>query len=124
MLLEFHHWRANCRGNGGKPGPGRASKRRPQRRGPEVGHGGRSGRTRHDRTDALDAARDGASARHVPNEVYAVPEIPRTLTGKKMELPVRKLLLGHAADKVASADAMANPASFAFYVELARQLGR
>jgi acetoacetyl-CoA synthetase len=69
-----------------------------------------------------DAIRTGASARHVPNEVYACPEIPRTLTGKKMELPVRKLLLGQSVEKVASADAMANPASFGFFVEFARRI--
>jgi acetoacetyl-CoA synthetase len=68
------------------------------------------------------AIRDKASARHVPDEVYEVAEIPRTLTGKKMEVPVRKLLLGLPPDKVASADAMANPASLAFFVQLARQL--
>jgi acetoacetyl-CoA synthetase len=51
-----------------------------------------------------------------------VSEIPRTLTGKKMEVPVRKLLLGMARDKVASADAMANPASLAFFVAFAENL--
>jgi acetoacetyl-CoA synthetase len=66
--------------------------------------------------------RDRASARHVPDEVYEVTEIPRTLTGKKMEVPVRKLLLGLPPDKVASADAMSNPASLAFFIDLARQL--
>jgi acetoacetyl-CoA synthetase len=54
--------------------------------------------------------------------VYAIEEVPRTLTGKKMELPVRKLLLGMPVDKVASADAMANPASLAFFSALARTL--
>jgi acetoacetyl-CoA synthetase len=68
--------------------------------------------------------RSKASARHVPNEVYAVAEIPRTLTGKKMEVPVRKLLLGLPREKVASADAMANPASLDFFVELAAQLNK
>lgn len=63
-----------------------------------------------------------ASGRHVPNEIYAVAEVPRTLTGKKMELPVRKILLGAAADAVASPDAMANPNSLAFFVELAQRL--
>jgi acetoacetyl-CoA synthetase len=66
--------------------------------------------------------RTAASARHVPDEVFAIAEVPRTLTGKKMELPVRKLLLGMAVDKVASADAMANPGSLATFVELARRL--
>jgi acetoacetyl-CoA synthetase len=65
------------------------------------------------------AIRAGASSRHVPNEIYAVPEIPRTLTGKKMELPVRKLLLGMTAEKVASPEAMQNPGSFATFVALA-----
>ncbi len=60
--------------------------------------------------------RNKASARHVPNEVYAVTEIPRTLTGKKMELPVRKILLGHDPAKVASPDAMANPESIQWFV--------
>lgn len=66
--------------------------------------------------------RTKASARHVPNEVFEVSEIPRTLTGKKMEVPVRKLLLGMARDKVASADSMANPASLEFFVALAAKL--
>ena len=69
-----------------------------------------------------DEIRVKASARHVPNEVYAVDEIPRTLTGKKMEVPVRKLLLGMPRDKVASADSMANPGSLEFFVQLAAQL--
>jgi acetoacetyl-CoA synthetase len=63
-----------------------------------------------------------ASARHVPNEIFAITEVPRTLTGKKMELPVRKLLLGMEASTVASADAMANPNSFDFFVDLAKRL--
>jgi acetoacetyl-CoA synthetase len=78
--------------------------------------------------DALKArirerVRAAASARHVPDEIYAIGEVPRTLTGKKMELPVRKLLLGMPMDRVASADAMANPRSLGFFVELSRRLG-
>lgn len=73
-------------------------------------------------TDALvarikDAIRAQASARHVPDAVIQVAEIPRTLTGKKMELPVRKLLLGAEPAKVASPDAMANPGSIDFFVQ-------
>ena len=48
--------------------------------------------------------------------------MPRTLTGKKMELPVRKLLFGQPIEKVASPDAMANPRSLGFFVELAERL--
>ena len=69
-----------------------------------------------------EAVRTRASSRHVPNEVYAVPEIPRTLTGKKMELPVRKLLLGAAPDKVASPESMANPQSFGWFVDFAKRV--
>ncbi len=74
------------------------------------------------RKKVFDQIRTKASARHVPDEVYAVAEVPRTLTGKKMEVPVRKLLLGAAPAKVASPDAMANPASLDFFVQLAREL--
>lgn len=69
-----------------------------------------------------ESIRQRASARYVPNEIYAVSDIPRTLTGKKMELPVRRLLLGQPLEKVASADAMANVGSLAFFVELAMTL--
>lgn len=67
------------------------------------------------------AIRTALSARHVPNDVIQVPEIPRTLTGKKLEVPVKKLFLGQPADKVANRDAMANPASLNWFVELARR---
>jgi acetoacetyl-CoA synthetase len=59
------------------------------------------------------------SARHVPNEIFQVAEVPRTLSGKKMELPVKKLLLGQALDKIANPDAMANPASLQWFVDFA-----
>ena len=59
------------------------------------------------------------SARHVPNEVIAVAEIPRTLTGKKMELPIKKLMLGAPIEKIANPDAMSNPGSLAFYAAFA-----
>jgi acetoacetyl-CoA synthetase len=66
--------------------------------------------------------RSKASARHVPNEIYQVDEIPRTLTGKKMEVPVRKLLLGASLEKVTSADAMANPKSIGFFLRLGLEM--
>ena len=68
-----------------------------------------------------DGIRNALSARHVPNEVFAIPEIPRTLTGKKMELPVKKLLLGMQVDEVANPDAMSNPGSLAYFVDFAKQ---
>ncbi|MBM7335605.1 MAG: acetoacetate--CoA ligase [Alcanivorax sp.] len=69
------------------------------------------------------AIRDHLSARHVPNDIIAAPDVPRTLTGKKMELPIKKLLLGQTIDKVANPDAMANPDSIAFYSAFAEQKG-
>jgi acetoacetyl-CoA synthetase len=68
------------------------------------------------------AIRTQASARHVPNRIWQVDEIPRTLTGKKMEVPVRRLLLGTPVEKVAHPDAMANPRSLDFFVRLAAEL--
>jgi acetoacetyl-CoA synthetase len=65
------------------------------------------------------AIRSALSARHVPNEIFQVSAIPRTLSGKKMELPVKKLLMGQPAAKVLSPDAMANPGSVAWFVEFA-----
>jgi acetoacetyl-CoA synthetase len=71
-----------------------------------------------------DEIRRKASPRHVPNEIIATPEIPRTLTGKKMELPVRKLLLGAQPESVASPDTMVNPGSFDFFIRFATQRSR
>jgi acetoacetyl-CoA synthetase len=66
--------------------------------------------------------RTKASARHIPGEIYQVDEIPRTLTGKKMEVPIRKLLLGATPEKVASADAMVNPQSIGFFLRMAESM--
>lgn len=68
-----------------------------------------------------DAIRTAVSPRFVPDQIYQVPEIPRTLTGKKQELPVKKLLLGQPVEKVVNKDAMANPACLDWYVQLARE---
>ena len=57
--------------------------------------------------------------RHVPDQIVQVPEIPVTLTGKKMEVPVRRILLGVPADEAANRNAMANPGSLDFYVRYA-----
>lgn len=61
------------------------------------------------------------SARHVPNEILQAEEIPSTLTGKKMELPIKKLLLGMPLEKVANADAMSNPHSLQYFIALAQR---
>jgi acetoacetyl-CoA synthetase len=61
------------------------------------------------------AIKTALSPRFVPSEIFAVPEIPRTLTGKKQELPIKKLLLGQPIDKVVNRDAMANSACLDWY---------
>ena len=63
--------------------------------------------------------RTGLSARHVPNAILQIPEVPRTLSGKKMELPVKKLLLGHPLDKVVNPGSMSNPASLDWFASFA-----
>jgi len=61
------------------------------------------------------------SPRHVPDEVLAVPAIPRTLTGKKLEVPVKRILTGTPADTAASRGSLADPRSLDAFVELARR---
>ena len=67
--------------------------------------------------------RERASPRHVPDEIHQAPAIPYTLTGKKMEVPVRKLVMGTPPEKAASRDAMATPAALDWYVDFARTHG-
>lgn len=68
-----------------------------------------------------DAIKTALSPRFLPNEILQVPEIPRTLSGKKQELPIKKLLLGHPLEKVVNKDAMANPGSLDWYQNYANQ---
>jgi acetoacetyl-CoA synthetase len=67
------------------------------------------------------AIKTALSPRFVPDAVLQVPDIPRTLSGKKQELPIKKLLLGQALNKVLNQDAMANPDSLDWFVNFARQ---
>lgn len=57
------------------------------------------------------------SPRHIPDAIFAVPEIPYTISGKKMETPIKKMLMGIPAEKAAHKGAMRNPASLAFFAE-------
>ncbi len=68
-----------------------------------------------------DAIKIALSPRFVPNDIFHVAEIPRTLSGKKQELPIKKLLLGQPIEKVINKEAMANPACLDWYVAFARQ---
>ena len=67
------------------------------------------------------AVRTALSPRFVPDDIFAVPEVPRTLSGKKQELPIKKMLLGQPIDKVVNKDAMANPACLDWYVAFAAE---
>ncbi len=67
-----------------------------------------------------DAIKTALSPRFVPNDIFVVAEIPRTLSGKKQELPIKKLLLGQPLEKVVNRDAMANPACLDWYVAFAK----
>jgi len=62
------------------------------------------------------------SPRHVPNEIYAIQKVPRTLSGKKLELPVRKILMGEPPEQAANLGTMRNPESIQFFIELANDI--
>jgi acetoacetyl-CoA synthetase len=66
------------------------------------------------------AIRTALSPRFLPNAVFQVAEIPRTLSGKKQELPIKKLMLGHPLEKVINKEAMANPGCLDWYVAFAQ----
>ncbi len=63
--------------------------------------------------------RSNISPHHVPDDIIAVPDVPRTLSGKKLEVPVKKLFMGVPLDKAISMDAMGNPQSIQFFVDQA-----
>ena len=59
------------------------------------------------------------SPRHVPDAIYAVPEIPHTLNGKKLEVPVKRLLIGMPLERAVSRESVANVEALDFFVDLA-----
>ena len=78
----------------------------------------------HELTDAVRATirselRSALSPRHVPDEIIAVSAVPRTLSGKKLEVPVKRILSGDAPDEVASRGSLADPAALDAFVALA-----
>jgi acetoacetyl-CoA synthetase len=70
--------------------------------------------------DLRKALRAELSPRHVPDRFVEVAEVPRTLNGKKCEVPVKKILAGMALDRAVSRDALANPEALRPFIELAR----
>jgi acetoacetyl-CoA synthetase len=67
--------------------------------------------------------RTDLSPRYAPDEVIQVPSVPKTLNGKKLEVPIKKIFMGADPAKSVSAGALADPASLQYYIELARRMG-
>jgi acetoacetyl-CoA synthetase len=67
--------------------------------------------------------REQCSPRHVPDEIFQIAEVPRTLSGKALEVPVKRILMGTAPEQAASKDSLANPAALEYFVELSANLG-
>jgi acetoacetyl-CoA synthetase len=65
--------------------------------------------------------REDCSPRHVPDDVIAIAEVPRTLSGKILEVPVKRILAGTPPEQAASRDSLANPAALDWFVDLARE---
>jgi acetoacetyl-CoA synthetase len=66
--------------------------------------------------------REDCSPRHVPNEILQIAEVPRTLSGKALEVPVKRILMGAAPSEAASVESLANPHALDYFVEMAQRL--
>ncbi|WP_286231794.1 acetoacetate--CoA ligase [Neobacillus mesonae] len=66
--------------------------------------------------------RQNCSPRHVPNEIFLVEELPKTLNGKKLEVPIKKILMGTPVEKAVNAGSLANPDSLNFFVEFKKNM--
>jgi acetoacetyl-CoA synthetase len=71
------------------------------------------------RSAVAEAIRTAASPRHVPDEIVQVPAIPRTMTGKKLEVPIKRLFMGADPAIAVNRNAVADPAALDAFVELA-----
>lgn len=66
--------------------------------------------------------RERCSPRHVPDEVFVIAEVPRTLSGKVLEVPVKRILMGADITKAVSRDSLANPEALDYFTEMAKRL--
>ncbi|MGH2864022.1 MAG: acetoacetate--CoA ligase [Solirubrobacteraceae bacterium] len=66
--------------------------------------------------------REDCSPRHVPNEIRQIAEVPRTLSGKLLEVPVKRILMGTPPEQAASAESLSNPRALDYFVEIAREI--
>ncbi len=65
--------------------------------------------------------REDCSPRHVPNEIRVIAEVPRTLSGKILEVPVKRILTGTPPEEAASRESLANPEALDYFAELAKE---
>ena len=73
-------------------------------------------------TDAVKQhIRKSCSPRHVPDAIYLSPEIPYTISGKKVEIPVKRILMGEKPESVVSPDSLRNPSTLSWYVDFAKK---
>jgi acetoacetyl-CoA synthetase len=68
--------------------------------------------------------REDCSPRHVPNEILQIVEVPRTLSGKILEVPIKRILMGTPPNQAASVESLANPDALDYFVEMAGRLQR
>jgi acetoacetyl-CoA synthetase len=66
--------------------------------------------------------REDCSPRHVPNEILQIEQVPRTLSGKALEVPIKKILMGTPPREAASIDSLADPRALDYFVELSKTL--
>jgi acetoacetyl-CoA synthetase len=62
--------------------------------------------------------REDCSPRHVPDEIRQIAEVPRTLSGKVLEVPVKRILMGTPPEAAASRESLANPSALDYFIEL------
>jgi acetoacetyl-CoA synthetase len=70
------------------------------------------------------AIRSALSPRHVPDEIFAIPDVPRTLSGKKLEVPIKKVLRGMPVEQAANPDSLKNPEMLQYFADLAEKMPR
>jgi acetoacetyl-CoA synthetase len=73
------------------------------------------------RSEIARRVRERCSPRHVPDEVFQIAEVPRTLSGKALEVPVKRILMGTPATQAASRDSLANPAALDYFIAMAER---
>src|SRR5690625_833096 len=66
--------------------------------------------------------RNYCSPRHAPTHIYKVNDLPKTLNGKKLEIPIKRILMGEEVSDVVNIDSLANPEAVNYFIEFAKNL--